>query len=352
MNPNQSPPIFDGHNDVLSLQARKGPEGRYGFANGYDAHIDLPKAKAGGLAGGFFAIYVPSTGDFSALYEQMTKTTYDLPLPPPVPHAEALPVVMKQAAILQRLEDDGSLKICRTTADISACLDTGQMSAIMHIEGAEGIDTDFHSLEVLYMAGLRSLGPVWSRPTAFGEGVPFRHPSDGDVGDGLTDAGKNLVKECNRLGVMIDLSHLNTAGFWDVAKLSDAPLVATHSNVHAICPNARNLTDDQLAAIKASDGMVGLNYAVAFLRPDGAMRADTSVDLMIQHLDYLIEHLGEDRVGLGSDFDGAMVPEDIKDAAGLTVLRDAMRAHGYSEALMTKICYENWLRVLAITWRE
>lgn len=351
MDSNLFPPIFDGHNDVLSKPIGS-KNGRAQFINGYDAHIDLPKAKLGGFGGGFFAIYVSSEMDFDDMYEQMTMPEYDLPLPPPVAQKDALPVVMEQAALLARLQADGALKICTHTDEIRECLTTGKMAAIMHIEGAEGIDTKFDSLEILYRAGLRSLGPVWSRPTDFGYGVPFRYPSDGDIGPGLTRAGKDLVKACNRLGIMIDLSHLNTAGFWDVAKISDAPLVATHSNAHAICPHARNLTDDQLAAIKDSDGMVGLNFAVAFLRPDGSMREDTGLDVMLRHLDHLIEHLGEDRVGLGSDFDGAMVPAEIADASGLPALRNAMRAHGYDEALMAKICNENWLRVLAKTWRE
>ena len=351
MDSNRFPPIFDGHNDVLSKPIG-GTNERKQFTNGYDAHIDLPKAKAGGFGGGFFAIYVSSEMDFDDMYKQMTMPKYDLPLPDPVSHKDALPVVMEQAALLARLQADGALKICTHTSEIRDCLASGKMAAIMHIEGAEGIDTKFDNLEVLYRAGLRSLGPVWSRPTDFGHGVPFRYPSDGDIGAGLTHAGKDLVRECNRLGIMIDLSHLNTAGFWDVAKISDAPLVATHSNAHAICPHARNLTDDQLAAIKDSDGMVGLNFAVAFLRPDGCMREDTGLDVMLRHLDHLITHLGEDRVGLGSDFDGAMVPAEITDAAGLPALRAAMRAHGYDEALMAKICNENWLRVLAKTWRE
>ncbi|HGG64609.1 MAG TPA: peptidase M19, partial [Rhodobacteraceae bacterium] len=115
---------------------------------------------------------------------------------------------------------------------------------------------------------------------------------------------------------------------------------------------ARNLTDKQLAAIAESDGMVGLNFACAFLREDGQMDRDTPLDTMLRHLDYMIEKLGEDRIGLGSDFDGAWVPDQITDVAGLNNLRAAMRAHGYDEPLMRKLCHENWLRVLDKTWKE
>ena len=149
---------------------------------------------------------------------------------------------------------------------------------------------------------------------------------------------------------MIDLSHLNEAGFWDVARHSSKPLVATHSNAHALCPHSRNLTDRQLHVIRDTDGMVGLNFAVAFLREDGRMDADTPVLRMVEHLDYLIKVLGEDRVGLGSDFDGATVPDGIKDISGLPALRKAMKAQGYAEELMAKLCHGNWLRVLEETW--
>jgi membrane dipeptidase len=226
------------------------------------------------------------------------------------------------------------------------------LAAVMHIEGAEAIDPDFRALDVLYAAGLRSIGPVWSRPTIFGEGVPFRYPATPDIGGGLSEDGKRLVKRCNELGIMIDLSHLNEAGFWDVAAISDAPLVATHSNAHAICPHTRNLTNKQLDAIAESDGMVGLNFAAAFLRADGQMRADIPLTTMLRHLDHLMDRLGEDRVGLGSDFDGALVPDKIGSAAGLGVLRGAMREHGYSEELIKKLAHENWLRVLKKTWGQ
>lgn len=345
------PLIFDGHNDVLLKQFRLGSTGRQGFLRGCDAHIDVPKAQKAGFAGGFFAIYIPSEIDLDSKFDEMRKAKYDLELPPAIPYKEALPIAMAQATILLRLEQDGALKICTSVDDIRFCMKKGLMAAIMHMEGAEAIDESFDALEIFHKAGLRSLGPVWSRPTIFGHGVPFRFPSDGDIGPGLTDPGKELVRQCNRLGIMLDLSHLNEAGFWDVAKISDAPLVATHSNAYNITTHARNLTDKQLAAIKDSDGMVGLNFAVAFLREDGQMNAETGLDMMLRHLDYLITHVGEDRVGLGSDFDGAMIPEKIGDVVGLLNLRQAMEQHGVGKVLMKKICHENWLKLLERTWK-
>jgi membrane dipeptidase len=198
--------------------------------------------------------------------------------------------------------------------------------------------------------GLRSLGPVWSRPTIFGHGVPFAFPATPDTGEGLTPLGEDLVRACNALGVMIDLSHLNEAGFNDVARISTRPLVATHSNAHAVTPSSRNLTDRQLAQIRDSGGLVGLNYATCFLRPDGRESADMGWDPMLRHLDHLLAHLGEDHVGFGSDFDGATLPAPLGDVTGLPAFQQALRAHGYGEALLRKLCHENWFAVLDRTW--
>lgn len=345
------PPVFDGHNDVLlKLYNAGGVSAAQSFVDGCPGHIDVPRSKAGGFGGGFFAIYVPSVTDKEFKMEEMNKPSYNLPLPTPIAQAEALPVAVTQAEILLELERLGAVKICKSAADMRACFANGTMAAIMHIEGAEAIGPDLEALDMFYAAGLRSIGPVWSRQTLFGEGVPFVYPSDGDIGSGLTDAGVALVKRCNERRIMLDLSHLNEAGFWDVAKHSDAPLVATHSNVHAICPHSRNLTDKQLDAIAKSDGMVGLNFAVAFLRSDGRMQAEVPLGQMLAHIDHLIARMGEDHVGLGSDFDGAVVPNDIGDVAGLPNLCKAMQDHGYGDSLIKKLCHENWLRVLEKTW--
>lgn len=345
------PLIFDGHNDVLGKMLKDGGlSATDAFISGNDGHIDLPKAQNGGLGGGFFAIWVSSQMDLADALKAMVQPHYDLPLPDAIPLDHATKDALAQAALLIRLEELGALMICRNAADIRTCLNTGKLAAIMHMEGAEAIDADLLALDVFHSAGLRSIGPVWSRPTIFGNGVPFRYPSSPDTGEGLTQAGHRLVDRCNELRIMIDLAHLNEKGFWDVAARSHHPLVATHSNAHAICPHPRNLTDRQLAAIAESDGMVGLNFAAAFLRPDGMMNADVPVEYMLRHIDHLIEHLGEDRVGLGSDFDGAVVPQVIGDAAGLPVLCEAMRGHGYDAALLAKLCHGNWLRVLEKTF--
>ncbi|HNP70886.1 MAG TPA: dipeptidase [Kouleothrix sp.] len=346
-------PIFDGHNDVLLAlyEGKRGPGVTF-FDRSADGHIDLPRAREGGFGGGFFAVYLPPDPSQPAPPEPDDAT--NPPLPPPLSLAYAQRTTMAMTALLFQIENQsqGQVKVVRTADELAACLSSGIMAAILHFEGAEPIDPELHALEVFYQAGLRSIGPVWSRANAFAEGVPFRFPHSPDTGPGLTDAGRALVRECNRLGIMIDLSHINEQGFWDVAKISDAPLVATHSNVHALCPSPRNLTDRQLDAIRESDGMVGLNFFVGFLRADGANNADTPLEVMVQHIDYLVEKLGIERVGIGSDFDGARVPQAIGDVAGLPKLVAALRQSGFDDASLRKLAYENWLRVLRKTWKQ
>jgi membrane dipeptidase len=346
-------PVFDGHNDVLLRLMRGKIQPEQAFLEGDDiGHLDWPRMKQGGFVGGFFAVYVPSESLGIDVDELMTHSHYDVPLPSQLALPTSQQVTAHMAALLIRIEraSNGEVKICRNAADIRHCIDTGKLAAILHIEGAEGIDPDLYMLDVLYESGLRSIGPVWSRPNIFGHGVPFRYPSTPDTGPGLTDRGIELVRACNRLKIMIDLSHLNEKGFWDVARLSDAPLVATHSNAWEICRHSRNLTDKQLAAIRESRGMVGVNFATSFIRPDGQRNDETPLEEMIRHMDHLIEHVGVDGVGLGSDFDGATIPAEIGDVRGLPRLVDAMRRHGYDEATLRKLCYENWVNVLERTW--
>lgn len=320
--------IIDGHNDLVLHSWRGEPT----------EHLDLDAAQAADFAGGFFALYVPSPPA-----PDPTEIPYAVPLADQIPHEEA-------ARIAEELFDAlCALPVTRATSadDFRA----GHVTAIVHMEGAEPIASDLSNLEHWYERGLRSIGLVWSRPNDFAEGVPFRFPSPPDTGGGLTDAGRELVRACNELGILVDLSHLNEAGFWDVAGLSAAPLVATHSNAHALCAASRNLLDKQLDAIRDSNGIVGVNFAVTFLREDGSLVPETPISEIVRHVDYLADRMGIDHVAFGSDFDGAVVPAELGGVAGLPKLVDALRSAGYDDAAVAKITHENWLRVLRATWR-
>lgn len=350
-------PILDGHNDTLLNLSLKGRgRGRSFFERSKFGHIDLPRAKEGNFAGGFFACFAPPDPKGGWTEEDalvMGENGYVVTDSPALPPEYALLSAERLTDKLFELEreSEGKLKVVRTVDDIEECLENENIAAILHFEGAENLGDDPGSLEDFHGRGLRSLGLVWSRPNKYANGVPFRFPASPDTGAGLTGVGKELVSECNRLGVLVDLSHLNERGFWDAANISEAPLVATHSNAHAICPSTRNLTDRQLDAIGDSDGMVGVNFAVGFLRKDGANSRDTPLDAVADHVDHLVERLGTSRVGFGSDFDGAMTPKEIGDVSGLPRLMDKLRGRGYDDGELRKLAHGNWLRVLRKTWR-
>lgn len=354
----QAIPVFDGHNDIL-LRLLGAPERREAIwlTGGGQGHLDLPRMQKGGFAGGLFAIYVPSPSlgevvDLASLHAAMDTPPYDVPLPPLLPALLAQPTALAMAGHFHWMAraSGGAFRACQTVGDIEAARAAGAIAGVLHMEGAEAIAADLDALHLFHAMGLRSLGPVWSRPTVFGHGVPFRYPSGPDTGPGLTQAGFDLIKECNALRIVIDLSHLNEAGFKDVARISTAPLIATHSNAHAVTPSSRNLTDRQLAVIRDSGGMVGLNFATCFLRPDGRPGQDCGWDPVLRHLDHLIAQLGEDHVGFGSDFDGAAVPDVIKDATGLPDLLAALGRHGFDQRLLHKLAWGNWMGVLQRSW--
>jgi len=344
--------IFDGHNDVVQHIAEYREGGRDFLARSDDGHLDLPRAREGGMIGGLFAMFAkpehPPVGDFTR-----TADGYEVRLAEALDPAYARDRIRAQLDALNRVVERGAgqLRWATSADEIEAGVRDGVFVMVLHMEGAEAIDSDLGNLEEFYAAGLRSLGPVWSRPNIFGHGVPFAFPRSPDIGPGLAAAGKELVRACNRLGIMIDVSHLNERGFWDVAALSQAPLVATHACAHAVCASTRNLTDRQLDAVRESDGVVGFNLSVCDVRPDAHLDADTPLDTIVDHLAYLVERLGEDHVALGSDFDGAMMPRPVQAASCRPRLIEELRARGFGETTLRKIALENWLRVLRVTWR-
>lgn len=333
-------PVFDGHNDTL-LTLLEHPDRDFGTRLS-EGHVDVVRAREGGLAGGMFAMFAPDREGLRGVPAPVAGDRAPIgPLSPEV----ALRSTLRMFALLRRLEAAGHLRVCTSADEVEAAMAAGVLAAVPHLEGAEAI-VDFDVLEVLHALGLRSLGPVWSRPNAFATGVPFAFPGTPDAGTALTAPGRELVAACDRLRVVLDVSHLNEAGFWDLLARSERPVVASHSNVHALSASPRNLTDAQLDALAERDGLVGLNFAVGFLREDGANDADTPVETMVRHLDHLVARVGEHRVGLGSDFDGATVPRAIGDAAGLPKLVAALRAHGWSDDLLAKVTHRNWLALL------
>lgn len=359
-------PVFDGHNDVLTR------DDRAGFVDGRPkGHLDLPRMRAGGMRGGIFAVFTPSLRGRGKPLPR-TDGVIEFELASTVSYRRAAADATRAAGRLMALERAGHLRMGRVIADVDAALsdrgaalsqratamsdrdtelsDSGPPVAVLHLEGAEAIDRSLEALELWYAAGLRSLGPVWSRPNVFGQGVQFISPSSPDIGSGLTECGMALVRRCAELGILVDLSHLNEAGFWDVARLDPGPLVASHSAAHALCAASRNLTDSQLEAIGSSGGLVGIVFASAFLRPDFAEDPDTPLDLIVEHARYVADRIGSEHVALGSDFDGADLA--LRDASHLPQLLDALAGAGFSARELAGIAWGNWRRVLAEWWRS
>jgi membrane dipeptidase len=333
------PLVIDGHNDAL-LRARR--SGGSLLERTDEGHLDVPRAREAGLAAGFFAVFVP--GEERIDWEVVAEPPYELPLSPPVdPDRAAL-----EAAATADLAR--SLHLVRTAGELERCVAGGPLGAILHLEGAEPIEPDLSNLEGWYARGLRSIGLVWSRPNSFASGAPFRYPGSADVGPGLTRAGRALVDACGRLGIALDVSHLNTRGLRGVLRRARGPVVATHSNAHAVCPSSRNLTDAELHAIAATGGVVGICFSVAMLRPDGRFDTRTPLADVVRHVDHVAERAGIDHVALGSDFDGAAIPDEIGDVTGLPRVLEALRAAGYGDDDLRKIAHGNWLRVLRAVW--
>jgi membrane dipeptidase len=338
-------PVFDGHNDVLTR------DDHVGFVEGRpQGHLDLPRMRDGGMRGGIFAVFSPSRrGRKKPLPRRDGLIEFELA--PAVSQPRAAADAARAAGRLMTLERNGHVRVGRALADLDAARsDDGPPVAVLHLEGAEAIEPSLEALELWYAAGLRSLGPVWSRPNAFGHGVQFVFPSSPDLGPGLTDSGRALIRRCAELGILVDLSHLNDAGFWDAARLETGPLVASHSAAHALCGASRNLTNSQLDAVGSSGGLVGVVFASRFLRPDFADDPNTPLDLIAQHARYIADRIGPEHVALGSDFDGATLA--LRDASRLPDLLDGLADVGFTSAELAGIAWSNWRRVLAAWWGD
>ena len=341
-------PVLDGHNDALLRLWADESDPETAFREGRDGgHVDLPRARAGGLAVGLFATFAPSaeTTEPTVTDEGYAYSYPDAPDPERVRR-----ITYEQLALLHRLARgaDG-FRVVTDAAGLEACLDGEAVGAVPHLEGAAAVAPDRSNLDLLCAAGVRSIGLVWSRPNRFGRGVPAEHPGDPDTGPGLTDAGRSLVRACGERGIVVDCAHLNAAGTEDVAATSSNPLVVSHAGAHAVCPASRNLTDEQLELIGGTGGLVGVTFARGFLRPDGDRDADASVETLVDHVVRVADVAGAECVALGSDFDGASVPSAVDDVAGLPAVLDALRER-FSERETRAIAAGNWRRVLRETW--
>lgn len=228
---------------------------------------------------------------------------------------------------------------CVSASDIKTALESDKIPAILSIEGGEALEGDINALWMFYQLGVRVMTLTWNYANEICDGV-FE-----SRGGGLSDFGKEVVREMNKLGMIIDVSHLSEKGFWDVYELSTAPFIASHSNAKAVCGHCRNLSDEQIKAIIERKGFIGINFYSAFLTDSEKCSSDD----ILRHIDYILNLGGENVLGFGSDFDGVdnNLPEDVRTAQDMPVILNKMLQRGYSEELINNVTCNNFLRVIS-----
>lgn len=226
-----------------------------------------------------------------------------------------------------------------TKADAADVLNH-KAATLLAIEEGGAIDGSLEALRMLYELGVRAMTLTWSNRNDIADGV-----NEECSGGGLTTFGRQVVAEMNRLGMLVDVSHIATAGFWDVIETSTKPIIATHSNAKTLCSHPRNLNDDQIKAINANDGLIGITFAGQFLEED---YNNACIDSVYRHIDYMLNLLGnDDHVGFGSDFDGiSHPPYNIHGVQDYKPLIEYLQSKNYSDSTIEKITHKNVLNLL------
>lgn len=307
--------IIDGHTDVLYALRR---QQRKFSEESEIGHVDLPRLRKGNVLAAFFAIY-PAVSDYV-----LSKGVDDW-------------------FKLVNASENELLQI-KKVEDLDQCKREKKIGAILHFEGSGGIDSEFHNLRNFHRLGLRSMGLSWSNLNKFATGVG-KEPERG-----LTIEGKELLKEMEALGIIVDVSHLNEKSFWDVIDEASNPIIASHSNAYSICNHIRNLKDEQIEAIKDNNGTIGVNFVRSFLVSD-VKKNEITLETIKNHIDKIIELAGINHVSFGSDFDGATVPDVVKDVSKFPKLVRYLEENGYSKEELAKISQENYKRVMKTVWK-
>ena len=327
--------VIDSHNDTIVGHIRRGNvsiadkeipdrvrhDGTIAYmrgpldrvANQLEIQINLPKMRQGGVDAAFFAIDVTRAWKNHLSY--------------------ALDAIGFFRAEVEAHADE--IIIAKTADDVRKAKAAGKLAAILVIENSDGVERSLNILKSLYHLGVRSIG-LTHDPTSWaaaGNG-------ETDSGGGLTRFGVQLVKEMNRLGMLVDVSHISERGFWDVLEIAERPVIASHSNCKALCGHPRNLTDEQIKRIAENGGVIGATFVTWFIDDDAP-----SFSRYLNHIDHMVGLVGDDHVGIGSDFDGG--GEQLKDATEFPKITEGLLERGYSPASIRKILGENHLRVFA-----
>jgi len=253
---------------------------------------------------------------------------------------------------LNDIDETPDVSMCRTRAEIDPTVAAGRIAFVLAMEGGEPIQESVDALRVFYGMGMRVLGLTWNQRNLLAEGV-----GEERANGGLTELGREVVAEANRLGILLDCSHLSVRSFWDLVETSTKPVIASHSNAKALCGHRRNLDDDQMRALVATGGIIGINGVADFITDDGN---DASLDRMLDHVDYIIGLAGTEHVALGPDFVDYLrvgpdtrerhmdivYPEGFETIRSMPNVTAGLVARGYDESSIRAILGDNMLRLL------
>ena len=220
----------------------------------------------------------------------------------------------------------------------------GKVAGLLSIEGGEPLLGSLAALRMFYKLGVRAMGLTWNFRNELGNGTGEKHPTGG-----LTDLGLSVLEEMNKLGMIVDVSHLNDQCFWDVVNNNKDVFIASHSNCRSLCSNPRNLTDEMIKAVAEKNGVIGMNFLPHFIisREEISHGKKANVKNLIDHVDYVAKLVGTSHIGLGSDFDGIpFPPEGLEHAGKMVNITYELANRGYSEKDIKKILGENFLRVI------
>ncbi|OAT86700.1 dipeptidase [Desulfotomaculum copahuensis] len=304
--------VVDAHCDFLSAAEKN----RRRLSGGCGGHVDLPRLKKGGVSLQFFAAFVP-----------------------PEERELALIRVMEQIDFFYRelAENADAIMSVYNYPDIEKACAQGKIGALLSLEGGDALTGRLTVLRMLYRLGLRSITLTWNGRNELADGV-----GESGTRGGLTRFGREAVKEMNRLGILIDVSHLAEPGFWDVLAVSGGPLIASHANSRRLCSHPRNLSDDQIRALSARGGVIGLCFYPPFVDADNA-----TLERLLDHAEHIISVGGVECLGLGSDFDGIeSTLAGLEDVSCLPRLTEGLARRGYPEEDISRIMGGNFLRVL------
>ncbi|MBS3886528.1 MAG: dipeptidase [Dethiobacter sp.] len=314
--------VVDAHCDTVQLFNGINKSYHFGQRNQV-GHLDLPRLREGGVKIQFFALFLePEYKACAALERTLT---------------------LMEHFLYEMGKHPESVAVIQSWPDLAAALAKDKLGAILALEGAEAL-ANVEILHILYRLGLRSVGLTWNARNMLADGVGAgRNPG------GLTELGREMVREMNRLGILVDAAHLAPRGFYDLLTETSLPIIVTHANAAGVCSHKRNLSDEQLRLLRDNDGVVGLTYYPPFV----AHSATCGIEELLDHFCYIADRFGINILGLGSDYDGiSTVVNGLNDVSRLPRLTEALLQRGFSPEEVKQILGENFLRVIKTTLEQ